>query len=306
MAWLLGIAPLVLNSNAAEPAVVPLRLAGYVPDYRLPAMDFSRTRGLTDLLLFSAQPTREGAIDLGTLGQSSWTGAYSLKSEHHVRLILCVGGWGRSEGFPAIATNAPLRETFARKALALCRERRLDGMDLDWEHPKNPTEEQGYAALLAALRSELHPHGFTLSVTIAAWQHLPRSTWESVDWVHLMAYDHSGKHATFEGATNDVQRLINAGVPRQKLILGLPFYGRDPHQRERTLAYGEILTKYHPAPEVDEVDGLYFNGPALLRRKIGFVKESGLGGVMIWELGQDAKGDASLLKITADTLNATP
>jgi GH18 family chitinase len=300
------MASLALRDHAAEPAATPLRLAGYLPEYRLPAPDLTRTHGLTDLLLFSAQPNREGGIELGALGRSSWAGAYQLKSDLHVRLILCLGGWGRSEGFPAIATNAASRALFTRNALNLCRDRRIDGLDLDWEHPKNPAEEQGYASLLAALRSELQPQGFSLSVTIAAWQHLPRSTWDSVDWVHLMAYDHSGKHATFEGATNDVKRLLDAGVPPRKLILGLPFYGRDPTRRERTMSYGDILAKWHPAPDVDEVDGLYFNGPNTLQRKIRFAKAMSLGGVMIWELGQDAPGDSSLLKITANALNNGP
>ncbi len=121
-----------------------------------------------------------------------------------------------------------------------------------------------------------------------------------------MAYDHSGKHSTFEGATNDVRRLLDAGVPAKKLIVGLPFYGRDPTQRERTMAYHDILTRWNPAPDVDEIGGLYFNGPDTLRRKIGFVRAKGLGGVMIWEIGQDAPGDSSLLSVTAKALNGRP
>ena len=49
-------------------------------------------------------------------------------------------------------------------------------------------------------------------------------------------------------------------------------------------------------PDVDEVDGIYFNGIKTIERKTQFAIKKGLGGVMIWEIGQDASGDSSLLK----------
>lgn len=58
-----------------------------------------------------------------------------------------------------------------------------------------------------------------------------------------MAYDHSGKHSAFDGATNDGRRVLEAGVSPKKLILGFPFYGRAPIHRERTMFYRDILTK---------------------------------------------------------------
>jgi chitinase len=56
-----------------------------------------------------------------------------------------------------------------------------------------------------------------------------------------MSYDHAGEHSTFEAAQADVQKLIAAGVPTEKLLLGSPFYGRDVNNRRRTMSYRDIL-----------------------------------------------------------------
>jgi len=49
------------------------------------------------------------------------------------------------------------------------------------------------------------------------------------------------------------------------------------------------------------VDGIYFNGPATIRQKTQQAIESGIGGVMIWEIGQDRPGENSLLNNIAIT-----
>jgi chitinase len=136
-----------------------------------------------------------------------------------------------------------------------------------------------------------------LSVTIAAWQKLPAKAFDVVDWVNLMAYDHPGRHSTFESAQSDVKKLIDAGVPARKLTLGLPFYGRDTKKSNRVLTYREIVAKYRPEPTVDEIDNFYFNGPETISRKTKYAIDTRLAGVMVWELGQDAAGDQSLLKV---------
>jgi len=61
---------------------------------------------------------------------------------------------------------------------------------------------------------------------------------------------------------------------------------------------------FSPEPHVNEIDNLFFNGPELIRRKTEFALEAGLGGVMFWELGQDASGTESLLGVIRSTVNA--
>lgn len=289
---------LALLLTAADPPA-PFRVVGYLPDYRADGFDPAAARRLTDLTLFSAEPTAAGGLDLSRLAKLPWDRLRAFKTEHRVRLLLAVGGWERSAHFPAVAMAADRRKAFAAEAARVCLDRQLDGLDLDWEHPKTAAEADGYAALLGELKAAFRPHGLQLTVTVAGWQPLPAGTAAAVDWVNLMAYDHPGKHATFEGAKREVDTLRAAGVPAGKITLGVPLYGRHVGTRAAT-AYRDILSAHRPAADADEAAGVYFNGPATVRRKTEYALAERLGGVMVWELGQDAAGDASLVKVIRD------
>ncbi len=63
------------------------------------------------------------------------------------------------------------------------------------------------------------------------------------------------------------------------------------------MTYGEIVSRFHPKPDVDEVDGFYFNGPQTIEQKVKLAQERKLAGIMIWELGQDSSGSAALLPV---------
>jgi chitinase len=150
---------------------------------------------------------------------------------------------------------------------------------------------------LVALRAAFTPHGLKLSVTMAAWQRLDREAFDAVDAVQAMAYDHDDRHATLDGAKADVEKLLAAGAPPGKLVLGLPFYGRHRTDRQRAMTYGEVVKKWKPTPDQDEHEGIYFNGPTTICRKTEYAVKKKLAGVMMWELGQDATGEDSLLDV---------
>ena len=139
-----------------------------------------------------------------------------------------------------------------------------------------------------------------MTIAQAGWQNLGTKAYQSVDRVHLMAYDHDFPQATFDKAKADVDRLVEAGCPRSKIVLGLPFYGRKKDGEAKTFAQLAASPTFND--DVSVVDGFAFNGPMLIARKVQFAKQQGLGGIMVWELGQDARGSKSLLKVIAAAL----
>jgi GH18 family chitinase len=177
----------------------------------------------------------------------------------------------------------------------------LDGVDFDWEHPKDEAEQLGYAALLSECQQAFQVHDWTVSVTIAAWQGLHPKAIEAVDHVQVMSYDNPERHSTLQSAKSDIAKLIKDGIPARKLVLGVPFYGRQISNHDRVLTYREIIAK-QPKITGDEFEGYYFNGPKTVEAKTRFALQSKLAGIMIWELGQDASPPQSLLEVISQTL----
>jgi hypothetical protein len=274
----------------------PFRVVGYLPDYRMKTLDPSVGLFLTDLVYFSAEAEPSGELNLRRLRAKDVQRLQQIKAKYGVRLLLCVGGWGRSRGFPQLAGSPQARQRFVTAVTRFCLENRFDGIDLDWEHPANATERQNHAALLTALKKGLAPHKLRLTVAVAGWQVLSADAVKAVDDIHLMAYDGRGRHSTYEFAQAEVARLEKQGVPAARICLGVPFYGRGVKEKARVLTYAELVRKYRPAADVDEVDGIYFNGLKTVERKTKYALARKLGGVMVWELGQDAGGEASLLR----------
>lgn len=279
----------------------PFPIVAYVPDYRIDALAPSVGALATDLIFFSIEPTPAGAIDASHLDARALAKLHAIRDRHKTRLLVALGGWGRSKNFVPVATDPAKRAHFAEALAAFCREHAFDGADFDWEHPANRAEEDAYAALLSDVRRAFGPDGRLLTLTLAAWQDPGPKAYEAVDRVQVMAYDHPGpRHSTFESAQADVARLRSRGVPAAKLCLGLPFYGRDMKDPDRVLTYAELVRQYHPAPNSDEAGGVSFNNVATIRRKTRYARENGLNGVMVWEVGQDTRDASSLLRAIAE------
>jgi len=182
----------------------------------------------------------------------------------HVKVVASVGGWGGSDPFFHIADDAAPRAAFAKSAADFLRAHpAFDGIDIDWEHPTtngsangvalgSPADGQGYADLMAALRSALDTltaqNGHKYIVTAAVnTEHVIvdkvnyKQAAESLDLIFMMTYDFyggwtkaTGNHTaprasadtTQDGLDVAVKTLTGAGVPASKLVAGVGMYGR--------------------------------------------------------------------------------
>ena len=183
-----------------------------------------------------------------------------LKAQNpHLVTLISVGGWTLSGRFSDIALTPALRSKFAASAVAFIRKYGFDGVDIDWEYPgggglpsnvSRPEDKQNFTSLLAELRRQLDLAGKADArryyLTIAAPAGLdkianiqPAAIAAVLDWINVMTYDLHGAwenrtnhHAALNGAPGDpltvraaMDAYLAAGVPRDKLVVGLPFYG---------------------------------------------------------------------------------
>lgn len=293
---------LLLALAASLPAGDKPRLVGYLPYWATPRLEVGRYPGLTDLILFSGEPRADGSLDATRLDKTPWEKVAAVRASG-VRVHLCLGGWGRSRHFAAVTADPARRARLVAETARLCAERGLDGVDLDWEHPKGAAQLEAYGLLVDELKAALATRKGEVTVTLAGAAQLPPDGGRRADRVQLMAYDLPGRHAATEATLARAQALLAAGVPADRLVLGVPFYGRGVTDRDRTLPYREILARHRPKPSQDDADGLHFNGPVTMARKAAWVRQRGLAGVMAWELTQDAEGEASLLRTLRDELD---
>jgi chitinase len=298
----LGCLLFAAAGTADDPAPAPatpsvgFHVVGYLPEYRGDSFDVDTGRYLTDLIYFSAEADPKGELKVGRLKTEHIRRLQELKRKHQTALLLCVGGWGRSAGFSKLAASAEARARFVEELLRFCRDQQFDGVDLDWEHPEGESQQRDHALLLTEIHTAFAPQKLQLTIAVAGWQALSPEAIRAVDRVHLMAYDGNERHATFESAESDVARLVARGVPPENICLGVPFYGRGIRNRSREMGYAQIVKQFSPAADVDEVDGIYFNGRDTIERKTKFARQKHLAGIMAWELGQDTRDDSSLLR----------
>jgi GH18 family chitinase len=270
------------NQNLGEPEY---RIVGYLPDYRISELDASAAKYLTDLIYFSIEPEPDGELNLSRINLNTYTSLNAMRETNPgLKVHIAVGGWARSEHFPAMSGNVSARQNFVQNLTDYCLNNNFHGADFDWEFPANSNENNAYAQLLADTKTEFVEHELQVSVALGVYQNLSDLAYQSVDRVHIMSYDHRG-------------------IAKKKLYLGIPFYGREIENFSNTMSYKSIVDTYAPNPDIDEINGLYFNGLTTVKKKVRFSVETGLGGVMVWEIEQDAGGDYSLLNAISEEFN---
>jgi chitinase len=289
-----------------------------------------------------------------------------LKEAHpHLKTLMAVGGWTWSGRFSDAALTDESRTRFARSCIVLMTEYGFDGIDIDWEYPvggglptnvTRPQDRQNFTLLLTELRAQLDTLGEADSrnylLTIAApagpqtyANYELDKIHQHLDWINLMAYDFAGGwsattafHANLQpvfdtglSAHRAVRDYLAAGTPPEKIILGVPFYGRawqgasaqnnglfqrygDTYGEEGYLLYRNIVPLlptlerfWHDDAQAawlyGEADGVVisYDDEQTMRVKADYVQANQLGGMMIWELGGDDEQN-SLLSVMYDAL----
>jgi GH18 family chitinase len=228
-----------------------------------------------------------------------------------VLISVADGNDGEVSAFGVICSDPVRIQRFVQGTLNFLAVFHLDGADIDWEFPGADTSA-GYAALISALAEALHARGLMLSLAVGAndvrGQFVSDQVWQAADWLNVMAYDDRwgnrvrSPHSTYAFTRSALDYWLETRqVPAPKVVVGVPFYGRsliDRHSR----TYRSLLEQFPEAAASDVAGGFSYNGPDTMRAKIVNQARLRAGGVMIWQLNQDARGSSSLLSLIYDTV----
>jgi len=240
-----------------------------------------------------------------------------------VKVLASLGGGqipGCSGDWPALL-QPEVRARLVANLVQFADDYGLDGLDVDleWEVLTSIDMAGNYVPFIAELSAELKRRGKLLTCATASHEGgmVPKGSIRYFDFVNIMSYDAIGpswgkagdEHATLEQAKAAIAVWRARGLPRSKLVLGVPFYGYGFNGYDRGYDYKKLLATFGPAAAEVDVQGkacagcqyVTYNGRPTIRAKVRLAQEKGAG-VMIWELSEDAPAPNSLLDVIDDTL----
>ncbi|XP_074603101.1 chitinase 7 isoform X2 [Brevipalpus obovatus] len=272
-----------------------------------------------------------------------------------LKILLALGGWmvGPSP-FKALTENVYRQSSFTFSTIEFLRRIKFDGLDLCWEFPRGPEDKAKFTGLVKELREAFEGEArgsknarllLTAAVpasfeAVAAGYDVPELN-KYLDYMNVMTYDFHGdwEHVVghnsplfpLNSATGYHKKLtvdfsasewVNKGASKEKLVVGLPTYGRtftlqssnltdigapaikggqpgqftkesgflsffeicDLLKQGATLVWdNEQMVPY--AYKDDQWVG--FDDPRSFKIKVQWLKQAGYGGVMIWSIDMD-------------------
>ena len=326
---------------ACADACAAERVVAYVASWNVPPVIHAQK--LTHLNVAFAHIDKEHRVFIES--DAAVRGLIGLKKQNpELKILLSVGGW-QADGFSDAALSDASRQAFTDSAVKLLSELHLDGLDIDWEYPGNgiagiqyrAQDKQNFTLLLRAVRAAFG-NRYLLTIAAADREFVDYIDLHQVpgylDWINLMSYDFfnsltatTGHHAGLYRAEHDLPRDRNAdsavsqylaaGVPPDKIVLGVAFYGRgfagvtarnngvnQPYEHfEGEHSYKGLVDRFigkqgfvrywdnrAQAPYLWNATTRVFisyDDPQSLALKARYVLQHRLGGIMFWELSQD-------------------
>ena len=302
---------------------------------------------------YSAADSVDGVADTWddpTAIRGSFNQLRKLKALHpNLKVVWSFGGWTWSGGFTQAAANPA---AFADSCHNLVEDPRwadvFDGIDIDWEYPNacglvcDSSGPDAYKNLMGALRTRFGSDLVSSAITadgsdggkIDVTDYAGAAQY--VDWYMPMTYDYFGAFTpngptaphspltSYEGIPTAgfnsdaaITKLKGKGIPADKLLLGVGFYGRGWSGVSQSApggsATGPAPGSYEPGiedykvikdrcPSTGTVGGTAYahcgdqwwsyDTPATIGGKMDYANQQGLGGAFFWELsGDTANGE---------------
>ncbi|MFJ9633450.1 glycosyl hydrolase family 18 protein [Streptomyces sp. NPDC101175] len=269
-----------------------------------------------------------------------------LKAKYpNIKILWSFGGWTWSGGFAQAAANPT---AFANSCYNLVEDSRwadvFDGIDIDWEYPNacglscDTSGAAAYKNLMQALRAKFGANYLVTAATTAdgtSGGKIDAADYagaaQYVNWYNVMSYDFFGAfnptgptapHSPLTSYTgiptpgfttaDAIAKFKSKGVPANKLLIGIGFYGRGwtgvtqaapggsatgpaAGTYEQGIEDYKVLKTTCPATGTIAGTAYAYCGnnwwsydtPATIGTKMAWAKTQGLGGAFFWDFSGD-------------------
>ena len=287
-------------------------------------------------------------IDISELSQ-----IYKIKELHDsgIRVCLSIGGWRDDSDdwipYQNAAKTEEGRKQVANAILDILERCELDGVDMDWEYPRS-SDKDNFTLLMKEIRDTLKAKNERYLVSAAVPSSLNSKRYdytalnEILDYFNVMTYDmETSSNTSYQSAlytssysrysTDDaIKSIINAGVDKRKVVLGMAFYGKkytgvsadnsgrgNKYSSKSFITYTEIyqtylskgMTSYYDSNAgsnylYDEANNVFvcFEDEETIKAKCEYAISKDIGGVMWWSYEDDKTG--TLMSYLGDMYNS--
>ena len=179
-----------------------------------------------------------------------------------LKVLLMIGGWGdKADGFSMMARDARKRTLFCQSCKEHIDNYGLDGIDIDWEYPtagpsengRHPDDTRNFNLVLKELRETI---GNTKIISYASSASADYVDWKTamlyMDYVNVMTYDmgdppyhnaplyYSAAITRKRSVDQSITQHFAAGVPLNRQVMGVPFYGHGTDPYKDDVKYNEM------------------------------------------------------------------
>lgn len=270
-------------------------------------------------------------------------------NENKAKSLIAIGGASmKASKFSHMASSEEGRTTFVESVMSFLRHHKLDGVVIDWEFP-DKEDIESFVKLLDKFDELMANTNFVLGISVSPLKFQIDAGYDVkrfvdyVDFINVLTYDYSGPwinktdHSSPLHSANNPNNIPNSqassleywhkdkGVPKEKLILSLPLFGRTwklfnpqnpgrgafaegpgapgPHLKQAgLLAYNEICSMMNSDPQLwtqfydSKAEAVYavnnrhwvsYENVKTMTAKGKFVQEMGFGGVSLFALSFD-------------------
>ena len=245
-----------------------------------------------------------------------------------LKVLLMIGGWGdKADGFSMMARDARKRTLFCQSCKEHIDNYGLDGIDIDWEYPtagpsengRHPDDTRNFNLVLKELRETI---GNTKIISYASSASADYVDWKTamlyMDYVNVMTYDmgdppyhnaplyYSAAITKKRSVDQSITQHFAAGVPLNRQVMGVPFYGHGTDPYKDDVKYNEMAgifssSKYEgknirkwdsvaKVPYLVDESGnflLGYDDQESVTYKGQYVVQKNLLGAMFWEYRHD-------------------
>lgn len=341
----------LFNSSRPAPAAAPIVL-GYYPSWEsgVPPDTINYKQFTHICHAFIASDKDGRVITEGNLPSRDLT---SRAHASGVKVLISLGGMDSGEYFGDMMRNPAAADRFIADVAQMVKDYDYDGVDIDWEFPKDMEDRRNLTIMAWRFRKALDERK-PGSLVIAA---VPGIDWFGrwfdaeelfplLDFINVMTYDMHGSwsnHAGFnsiikpnpadkECPNNCIEGHMDYWTsrrkcPRNKLVVGIPLYGRGFAVQKWHDPIDKNLKPAHPYVPFKDIARLQKEGwmrvwdadagaPYLKKegvrelicyddeetaaQKGRWAAENGFAGIFFWEISQDFIGGEHRLVRAAD------